>query len=90
MNYELRIRFIRAKLRNICYYWDYDESLGPLRERRQYIHVLRGLYQQCYELIGKGDQDNLLKGLCGIINPKLGKDEVRETIERLKEYVGKN
>lgn len=85
--YELRIRFIRAKLRNICYYWNYDESLGPLRERKQYLHVLRTLRQQCQELLGKGDEDVFLKEVMSLIDSKVGKNEVRETIAKLENYV---
>lgn len=87
--YELRIRFIRAKLRNICYYWNYDESLGEIRERKQYLHVLRTFRQQCQELVGKGGEDVFLKEVISLIDPKVTKDEVRETIMKLENYVRK-
>lgn len=88
--YELRLRFVKAKLRNICYYWNYDQSLGESRERKQYMHVLRDLRKQCLALVGKGSEDVLLKDIISMIDPKVnGKEEVEETIKKFENYVRK-
>jgi hypothetical protein len=51
---EQRIRYVKAKIRNIGYYWEYDESLGEVRSRKQYMHVLKpSLSNEVIELIIK-------------------------------------
>lgn len=83
--YEIRLRFIRAKLRNVCYYWNYDKSLGEIRERRQYMHILRELRKQCLDLV-KIEENEFLRGIISLIDPKVGKEEIEATIIKLEDY----
>ena len=88
-----RIRYARAKLRNIPYYWDYDESLGECRSRKQYMHILRSFRKQLESLlldIGKEDNSydvSVFKNIIKIISPKIKKEDCSEVINKMKAYV---
>jgi hypothetical protein len=91
-----RLRYAKAKLRNIPFYWEYDESLGECRSRKQYMHVLRSFRKQLEALVAGMKESTAnnwsydidkLQGLINIISPKVKTEECKETIEKLKNYV---
>lgn len=87
---QQRVRYIKAKIRNIPYYWEYDESLGESRSRKQYIHVLRGLRKQLLGLVEETiDEKDLekFKEIIELIPPKVKTEECKDVILKLKNYV---
>ena len=88
-----RIRFAKAKIRNIPYYWAYDESLGEERSRKQYMHVLRSFRKQLESLIPMIDPKTnigdikLFKEIVNLISPKIKTDECGDTISKFPKNV---
>lgn len=92
-----RIRYSKAKLRNIIYYRLQVEPTVPDRFRCQYMHILRQYRKEAVWLLGEiekyqeatGDMTtfsgdiNFFKVSSGMINPKVKSEECLNTIKNL-------
>lgn len=93
MTNEERIRFIKAKVKNIIYYRLEVEPKIDTRYRCQYMPVLRLLRKQAAGIINdlpKNHPDyNYISGVVSLINPKVMPNECLQTIVNLKKHVEK-
>lgn len=92
---EQRIRYVKAKIRNIGYYWEYDESLGEVRSRKQYMHVLRTLREQLLMIVKEAgtelvkEDKELFNYIISCVSPKISTLECGDVIRGIKKYVDK-
>lgn len=87
---EDKIRYTKAKVRNIIYYRLEVEPTIEERFRCQYIRVIRGLRRQIEEFYGslpEGKNKTFFSGILNIIDPKIKSNECLSTIIEMKEYL---
>ena len=73
-----KVRYVKAKIRNLLYYWDNDP-----RPRKNYSLVLRTIRKQLLEIVEKVE-DEYLKKILEVIDPKVNSKSQGEVIEKMK------
>ena len=91
MTLDDRVRYAKAKVRNIVYYRLEIEENNQERYRCQYMSVLRRYRESLVELIrdlGPNDpRTSWFIGLTNLIDPKVKSNECLSTIEDLEWYI---